>query len=174
MMQALFSFILFAGILAGVGFGASWLVDNRTELFPEKESHASISELLNSVAETVDEAMSLSDEENESPSETEELPEIDRDKLDVSILNGGTVAGAAGSLAEKLQAIGYTEAQAGNASSYDHTGVSVYFSDDLEVEASVVAQDIRSISEYENVEISTKVASSSDQKRSDIVVILGE
>ncbi len=51
--------------------------------------------------------------------------DLERSDLEVSVLNGSGVAGAANSTAAKLRSLGYEVVSTGNADKFDYTGLSV-------------------------------------------------
>lgn len=53
------------------------------------------------------------------------IKELKRSELEVSVLNGSGVAGAANSTAATLRSLGYTVASTGNADKFDYTGITV-------------------------------------------------
>jgi len=170
MLQGILSLLLFAGILAGVGFGASYLVDHRAEVFGGKKEGASIMELRDAAVESAEEAVGMMEE---SVSETMEAS-VEKSSVDILVLNGGAEVGAAGDLADALKQSGYEKAEAGNASEYTYSGVTVYFSSESEAAAGAVAADIASVSGYESTSAETEEATQTDHKRADVVVIVGE
>ena len=70
-------------------------------------------------------------------------PKLTRAETDVLVLNGGGVAGAAGTAADRLRMLGYLIGGVGNASTQGTTRTLVMFRDGYRAEAARLAKDIR-------------------------------
>ena len=68
-------------------------------------------------------------------------PKLTRAETDVLVLNGGGVAGAAGTAADRLRALGYLIGGVGNASTQGTTGTLVMFRNGYRAEAARLAKD---------------------------------
>ena len=167
MWQSIFSIIFFGMVLSGIWLGVSWLVDNKYKL-TQKEG-ISITEIAGTIEKEVAKVQEGVQEEIQEYKEEKEP--IERASVEVLVLNGGAEAGAAGNTTQNLRDEGFTQTQASNASSYDHTGVTVYYSE-KEEEAREVADVLDAFDEYD--EVVTKQASTLDQQKAQVVVILGE
>lgn len=104
-------FIILA-IIALTGVGA-WLIFSRSS------------------AEEIDEepTPTIAAAEYTTPVPTEQ--EIDRSDVNIRVLNGSGISGAAGDLKEVLEGLGYSEVTTGNASDQDYTDTEVTFSSDI-------------------------------------------
>lgn len=69
-------------------------------------------------------------------------PKLTRAETDVLVLNGGGVAGAAGTAADRLRALGYLIGGVGNASKQGTTRTLVMFRDGYGAEAARLAKDL--------------------------------
>jgi len=167
MLQGFFSLLLFIGILAGIGFGASWLIDNRAEVFATNEG-PSIAELPMAVMDS-----GVEPEENELEREDEELLTINKEELEIAILNGGDEVGAAGAFAQTLTEAGYGNVTAGNASVYTYSNTTVYHDKQENHQvAEVVKAEIEGL--FEERSVSVEQAENADQKSAPLTIILGE
>lgn len=132
-------------ILAGLGAGAWYLLRE-----PEIETDSTIGNSL-----STPETMRITS----TPSPTPTITEINREDLSVSVLNGTGIPGEAGFLETKLEALGYSEIEVGNAPSQDNEITIITFSSDLPEATTVeITKDIESL--YETV--TTKKSSSLD------------
>jgi hypothetical protein len=69
-------------------------------------------------------------------------PRLTRGSTDVLVLNGGGVAGAAGTAADRLRGLGYLIGGVGNATTQGATGTVVMFRDGYRAEAARLAKDL--------------------------------
>jgi hypothetical protein len=104
----------------------------------------------------------------------EEAVEADLSKTNILVLNGGFTAGAAGD-AEKLiteneKKVENIEAE--NAVGNYDSGVFVYYEDKFEKEAEKISEILKEA--YESVLMSKIAELSEDEKKDDIVVIIGK
>lgn len=166
MWQSIFSLLFFGILLSGVWLGVSWIVDNKQE-FTRKEG-VSITE----IAKVVENEMKEVGEKMQEETQEQEPLDIDRSRIDVLVLNGGAEAGSAGDTAKKLAEEGFSQAEASNASSYEYTGVTVYYDGEQENEAKEVVETLTSLEGYSDIK--KEQASLADHQRADIVVILGQ
>ncbi|MDH4330036.1 MAG: LytR C-terminal domain-containing protein [Candidatus Moranbacteria bacterium] len=143
----------------------------------KKQPGMSITEL--GVAVNVnDQSNSDSQKENESEEkiENENLSKNDEKftpnrNLEITTLNGGGGAGTAGKMKTFLQKDGYEDITAKNANEFDHEGVEIYYAgNDLKKDAEAIKKVIEK--SYDNVSVA--LASSGDEKLSEIVVIVGK
>lgn len=70
-------------------------------------------------------------------------PKLTRAETDVLVLNGGGVAGAAGTAADRLRALGYLIGGVGNASTQGTTQTLVMYRDGYRAEAARLGKDLR-------------------------------
>lgn len=162
-----FLIILFViGALAG---GAYWLLNNKksesvvvnpTEDVAEKENDLS-QESISKEEENV-EAIVQSDES---------LIEINPLEVNISVLNGSGVAGAAGKIKDFLVSKKYENVETGNYSSVKESGLIIYYKEEIFKEN---AQQLKDILKDEKVEIQLMLASKEEEKVSDIVIVVGK
>lgn len=113
------------------------------------------------------------EEEDRKDSEPESNAKIESKKpeeLAIKILNGGAVSGSAGKVKEILISKGYVKAEAKNAEEDGYQGAIIYYSENLEKEATGVKEVLSD--KYSKIEL--KQASSGEEKSGDIVIILGK
>ena len=91
---------------------------------------------------------------------------VDKSSITVEILNGTGISGEAGFLRGKLEALGFKNISAGNASSSDNETTVVTFSDDL---ASSIVDEITQLLKKTYNDLTTKTSSSGK----DISIITG-
>jgi hypothetical protein len=85
----------------------------------------------------------------------------DKKNVSISILNGTGISGEAAYLQTQLEALGYSDIKAGNASSQDATTTTVVFSKDLASDiVSEITQKLNSI--YQKVTTSTSSSATTD------------
>lgn len=179
MIQAIFSFLVFTGLLFGATYGAFWVIDNQKTLFPqEKVSIQSIptqenvnNSLLSNDGEGNENVQSI-ENQNIQGKTSEEVSQDQKEKITILVLNGGAEAGSASSLAKALQEKGFSETTFSNASSYTYKEITIYFKEDEKI-ATLLGKDIENMKQYGNI---AKVvqAQTVEQKQADIVIIVGE
>jgi len=96
-------------------------------------------------------------------------PALDRTKLNVSVLNGSGVPGAANKTAATLKGLGYVVAATGNADKYTYTGVTVKVKKDKSGYADLLKSDLS-----EKASASAVTTSTDDTISTDAVVIVGK
>lgn len=174
--KAIFSFLIFAGSLGVIGFGVVWILDNEKKLDFLEEDRPAMSE----VVRNVDEKMIVTEEPPKTTNETASLSESESNLVDseknnpakvpVLALNAGGSAGSAGRAADILMKEGYTLAKAGNASVFTYKDITVYYNEDsAKVDAEAVAEVLKK--SYSMVDV--KKATSTDEKKEKIVVMVG-
>ncbi|NCU41878.1 MAG: LytR family transcriptional regulator [Candidatus Moranbacteria bacterium] len=173
MIQAIFSFLVFTGLLFGATYGAFWVIDNQKTLFPqEKVSIETIptqeenTSLVLSGEEKKDEEIIVQEKTSEGISEDQ------KEKITILVLNGGAEAGSASSLAKALQEKGFSETKFSNASSYTHKEITIYFKEDEKM-ATLLGKDIENMKRYGNI-MKLAQAQTVEQKQADFVIIVGE
>jgi hypothetical protein len=97
---------------------------------------------------------SVFEEDSFSPSPIPTQVEFDRDEISIQILNGSGISGAAGDLSDKMEDLGYSDIEVGNASNQDYETTNVTFSSSLPDE---VVDEITEMLEdmYEDVDSET-------------------
>ncbi len=115
--------------------------------------------------EITEETTPVISEELPSPTPTEY--QIDRDGVEIQILNGTGISGAAGELVEEIESLGYSEVSVGNASNQDYTDAKVTFSSEIEeaVKDEIVSK-LESI--FQEVDVET-----GDTEEYDLIIITG-
>ena len=79
----------------------------------------------------------LDEQPSPTPFEVEEFTptptpeEVDREGIEIQVLNGTGIAGGAGSLKTKLEGLGYSQIEVGNASTQDFTATEVIFNESV-------------------------------------------
>jgi len=176
MMRALLTFLLFIGMLALIGYGVLWYVDNKENLksYEEDLSIKSIMEesrgleLSDSSSIKKEEEMDVSTQtEKEDKNSLEENKKIDTN-ISILVLNGGAEKGAAGSMQVYLQNREYAQVEAANAKSFTYRGITLYYQD------KELAKQVESILEEKYGEIDKEEAETSGQKVADIVIVIGQ
>lgn len=138
---------------------------------PREEKKISITNLVDQPKEKANnqppqEATGESTAIREVPEENKISPE----EIDIKVLNGGSLAGAAASVKGLLAGRGYAKTEAGNAKLSSYKGVAIYYKADFKDQV----QEIKNIlaGKYKTVE--TKEGISSGEASGDIVIILGK
>lgn len=177
-LKAVVVFGVFVVLLGGVAFGVVWFLDNEGKLRFSQVDKPEVSVAIKNAEEKVNtpeiEAIKeSSQEEKSSDTEKEETPtSADEDiaTLSVLVLNAGGAGGSAGKVAEALKSAGYTQARPDNADGSGYSGLTVaYGSKDAKGTAEKIAEALQKT--YSNV--TTKEASSADEKKDAFVVMVG-
>lgn len=92
---------------------------------------------------------------------------LERKKLEITILNGSGVAGAAGDISTKLKKLGYTIKSTGNASKFDYTGVTIFITEENKAYLDMLKKDLAD-------EDTTIEATVDDKIKADAEVIVGK
>ncbi|QQS61702.1 MAG: LytR C-terminal domain-containing protein [Candidatus Moraniibacteriota bacterium] len=178
MIQSFFTIISLIFLIVIVGYGSSWFIDNRKEIF--KENGVSIDQI---AKEKLDNSLLMKEmndklatetekeEAKEEEKEGEASEELVTKKIDIAVLNGGGAKGVAGKLAESLKKNGFEKIVASNASSYAYKGVTVYYKEEKTV-ADEVSRTIKSLGGYG--EVTVQKGAKGDEISHAIVVIIGE
>lgn len=103
------------------------------------------------------------------PTATPTPLDLDRAELEVSVLNGSGVVGAANGTAATLRSLGYNVASTGNADKYDYTGITVKVKKDKSDYAELLKKDFA-----ENATGSAVTTSVDDTIPTDAQVIVGK
>ena len=102
---------------------------------------------------------------NEEPTlmPTPTLMEVDKSEVKIQVLNGTGIAGGAGILKTKLEGLGFSGIEVGNASPQNYTDTEVTFSDSV---STSIIDEITSLLEdtYKNVEVNKAKVSGFDIK----------
>ncbi|MFC1608845.1 LytR C-terminal domain-containing protein [Patescibacteria group bacterium] len=108
--------------------------------------------------------------EKESSNKKDDSNEVNK-KIEILVLNGGGASGSAGEMKSFLNKNEYNNAKVDNASSYNYSGVTIYYkSDDYKKDAKILKELIDE--KYKNVD--TKKASTAGEKVSEIVIVIGK
>ena len=181
---AFFAFFVFVGVLGVIGFGTVWMLDNEKNIAFNAEKKPSLSEAVKSAEEKVSldtvsrEGKEDSSQEDLGKKESEEKKETstaissaDAAKAPVLVLNAGGAKGSAGKMADVLKQSGYALAKSGNASVFTYKGVTVFYGDDT---LKPVAEAVVAVLKKNSVQALTVRASTADEKKEKIVVMVGE
>lgn len=178
MIRILISFFLFILILAAIGYGAVWLVDNKNTINLHKRgnglSFKDVTLTLEKHLPGIETKTAASSElaaSTESNVESTVKPlNITPADIEVLVLNGGGAVGSATKMVNVLIGKGYTKAKAGNAESYASKGSFLYFQKDTKPYAEAVKKSL----EKEYASLVSKEATTNEQRRSKVVIIIGE
>lgn len=181
------SFALLVAALAAIGFSVLWLIDNAQSVkFWEKDAKQPASEVFMNADNELSEgnlesdAMNVesgSEESSDSGEKTESgamgttVDLSDPAALKVLVLNGGGAKGSAGKAQTYLKEKGYVLTDASNASVFTYKDVTVFYADEKNKADAEKLQEVLG-EEYKTVEVNP--AESADEKKSDIVVIIGK
>ncbi|NTW30293.1 MAG: LytR C-terminal domain-containing protein [Candidatus Moranbacteria bacterium] len=156
-------------LLAGAGFFV--LLGYRVIRFGE-DARESIESLTSTSTqfEVVIEPVPASELVTSSEESQLENGEVEKSTLEISVLNGGAVKGAAGTVAGLLVKAGFTKAVAGNADG-NYSGVTVYHTDN---EAAATAVKSSLDSTYKVIRIVAADMSKPETKTAPVTVILGK
>lgn len=108
--------------------------------------------------------------ESEPVAAPEKLSAIDKGKLSVKVLNGGSAKGVAGTYAEKLKQAGFTKTAVGNAFG-DYAGQTLYFAKGQEAGLDVLKTEI--MKTYSALVVKETPAGDKDAAAATYVLILG-
>lgn len=181
---AFFAFFVFVGVLGVIGFGTVWMLDNEKNIAFNAEKKPSLSEAVKSAEEKVSldtvsrEGREGSSQEDSGKRGSEEKKETsiaissaDAAKTPVLVLNAGGAKGSAGKMADALKQSGYALAKSGNASVFTYKGVTVFYGDDA---LKPVAEAVAAVLKKNSVQALVVRASTADEKKEKIVVMVGE
>lgn len=79
---------------------------------------------------------------SEKPTATPTPVKLDRGELEIIVLNGSGVAGAAGDISTALKDLGYTVKSVGNASKFDYKGVTIFIKEDKKEYVEMLKKDL--------------------------------
>lgn len=96
---------------------------------------------------------------------------VDKKKLEIKVLNGGTAKGIAGTYTEKLKKGGFIKATVGN-SVGDYTGATIYFAKGQETGMTVLKETVQK--DYPTVSVKEAESGNKDTIVAAIVLILGK
>lgn len=172
--ESLWGAILFACMLlfviVSVG-GVGWVVYSQWKSERMAESQPSISALSASDEETPPATEEATAPVAEATASESDNITIAAQNLTISVLNGGGAKGSAGAVAEFLKTAGYSKTQAGNTIK-DYTGVTVYYSANLEKEAEIIKQNVAK--KYPQVTLSPADTKNNETSASQITIIIGK
>ncbi len=173
MIQALFSFLVFTGLLFGATYSAFWIIDNQKIIFPQEKISI---ENIPTQQEDIPDISGEDEEKDESAvSQEKDFQEISQEQkaeMTLLVLNGGAKAGSASTLAKTLQEEGFSQTTFSNASSYTYKEITIYFKEDEKI-ATFIGKEIENMKQYGKV-IKLAQAQTVEQKQADIVLIIGE
>lgn len=89
----------------------------------------------------------------------------------IKVLNGGAAKGSASVLAEALKKEGYTQVTMGNTIK-DYTGVVIYFSPEVEKEATTVKNDL--LATYPKTEVKPAIKTNTETTQAPLSIIIGK
>lgn len=158
-------------VIGSASYGICFYLKNKNSSdVPEKKS------LLTTENNESEAGLQVKTEENkqeEQSGNTEEKKvEEKKDPATVKtlVLNGGAAGGSAGKIKQKLIDLGYKKTEADNAESSSHSGQIAYYLEGFEANAQEIVEALKS----QYPEITTKKAESVEEKRAEIVIMLGQ
>ena len=166
--RSFYFLILIILILSGVA--AFLFFQNKNGKF----SLSGMSQIISETKESPDNQSEIAQPENNpivEEKEEEQIEEIDKSELSTKVLNGSGVAGAAGKIKDFLTENKYEKVTAGNYSSEEVTGSTVYYKEDKFKKA---AESLVDILKDKKIEAEVKSASNEEEKSADIVIVLGK
>jgi len=156
-------FVLFLVIIVLMGGVIYLFVEN------QKLKNSSGSQVVDEVGESQTEADSSTETEAIKEEKTETVASADKSETGVKILNASGVAGAAGKIKDFLGS-DYKKVETGNYSKTT-TGTIIYYSEE---KFKVVAEELAESLKEKKLSPEVELASSSEDKSADIVVVLGK
>lgn len=167
-----FGLLIAVGLIVVVAIGALVFlaVKNTKRADGDKVSIQNISE------EIIKEDAESEPEKKTEPEEVSKKNEVEVSKsvnffdTAVKILNGGAAGGSAGKMKDLLASKGYKKIEAGNSNSSTYSGTTIFYQSEAKAAAEKILADIKS--KYPSAQV--KIASSSEEKSSAIVIILGK
>lgn len=103
----------------------------------------------------------------QKPTVTPTPAKLDRSKLEIIVLNGSGVAGAAGDISDKLKKLGYKIQSTSNASKFDYKGVTIFITEENKAYLDLLKKDLAE----EDATIETTI---DDKIKADAEVIVGK
>lgn len=139
---------------------------------PREEKKISIVNIADesTVGQKNEEAQKQEEQETQEPSREAVGEEaISPENVDIKVLNGGTLAGAAGKVKDALVPEGYTKTEATNTKLSNYKGVIIYYEPKFQDQIRSIKEILKS--KYPVIE--TKEGMNNGEMTGDIVIILG-
>jgi hypothetical protein len=102
-------------------------------------------------------------------SSVDKATKLNRSELDIAVLNGSGIAGAAKGVSDYLQGLGYRVVRVENADAFTYTNINVIVKKSVSRYADLLRKDLRGKPEFSSVS-----ASVSDEIANEAVVIVGQ
>lgn len=167
------TFSIFIIVLAAIGYGSFWFIDYASkstsksgnsithlqERLPEQGIPVPIVETpLATSAETPDPETSIEEQEEAA---------LDKDIVEINVLNGGAASGTAGKMGKSLKDVGFKNVDVANATSFDYTGITIFYTEKS------FAEELQKELSEEYIDVTVQAASSDEEKGADLVIIVG-